>query len=101
MNDDIENDLHDTLVKCMIEYINENNRFNIYGYVQSAVRIRSTLSKIHVLAKKRRVEINNQRKAKHGDPHLGLPPTAPSEMRTRKMQRQIQKQQAKSGNLDT
>ena len=62
MSDEIKDDTHDELVKHFIEYCRWNERFEIYGYNESAMRARESLLAVGRLIKPRRVEIQIQRK---------------------------------------
>jgi hypothetical protein len=63
MTDEIEDDTHDKLLKHFIEYSRWSERFEIYGYNESAIRARESLLEVGRLIKKRRDEIQAKRKA--------------------------------------
>jgi hypothetical protein len=67
MSDDIQDDLHDKLVKAFIEYSRWNERFERYGYFESSKRAREALRDIRSLATERRKEISIRRQELH--PH--------------------------------
>jgi hypothetical protein len=95
MSDEIEDSLHDKIVKAFIRYCTANEKFENFGYIQSARDARAALNDISPLIKHRRREIQETRIKMHGNPMLGIEPTEPSERRQRKIDRQRQKEQAK------
>ncbi len=54
---------HDELKKEMETYLQENEKFNKYGYKSSATKARNALSAIMKLSKTRRAEILEESKA--------------------------------------
>ena len=96
MNNSIKDDTHDLLVKAFLRYSEANSRFDLYGYSKSAVKARGALLEIQRLIKLRRTEIMEKKIEMHGHPRKGITPTAPSERRQRKIDRQRQKQQAEN-----
>jgi hypothetical protein len=66
MSDEIQDDLHDKLLKSFIEYIRYNERFERYGYADSSQKARSSLVEVMRLAKQRRAEIYAKRVDLHG-----------------------------------
>jgi hypothetical protein len=96
MSDEIENSIHDKLVLAFIEYATANEKFEIHGFIVSAVEARAALNTMYELIKLRRKEIQKTRVAMHGDVRKGIKPVAPSPRRQRKLDRQIQKQQAQT-----
>jgi hypothetical protein len=57
MSDDIQDDVHDLLVKAFIKYSEANSRFHLFRYKQAARDARLALLEIAKLAKDRRAEI--------------------------------------------
>jgi hypothetical protein len=99
---EIEDDLHDRLVKAFIEYSAYSSRFELFGYQTSAVGARNALTKITQIAKERRKEIWEKRVSVHGHHRKGIAPVTPDDRRKRKLARkqaklQNQNQQANSG----
>lgn len=74
MTDTIKDDIHDQLVKAFMEYSEANSKFELYGYQNSAVNARNSLTKITQLAKVRRQQIWEKRVALHGHKRKGIPP---------------------------
>lgn len=66
MSDKIDDDLHDRLLKAVFEYCRWSERFEIYGYKESAQAARSSLTEVMQIAKKRRAEIHQRRIELHG-----------------------------------
>ena len=98
MSDEIEDSLHDKIVKAFIRYCTANEKFENFGYIQSARDARAALNDISPLIKHRRKEIQETRIKMHGNPMLGIEPTEPSERRQRKIDRQRQKEQKEASN---
>ena len=93
-DDEIIDSLHDKIVKAFIRYSIAAEKFDVYGFATSEVEAREALLEIHKLSKERRVELRQQRRAKHGDRRKGIVPTDPTERRQRKLDRARQKQEA-------
>ncbi len=94
MSDDIQDSLHDKLVKAFILYCTENEKFENFGFSKSAVQAREALNDIQLLIKARRKEIHEKKIKLHGHKRKGILPTEPSERRQRKLDRQRQKEEA-------
>lgn len=94
MSDEIEDSLHDKLVKAFIRYCTANEKFENFGFNDSAVIARNSLTEISRLIKDRRKEIHEKRVKIHGHKRKGIAPTEPNERRQRKLDRQRQKEQA-------
>lgn len=94
MSEEFNDDTHLKLVQAFMVYAKHNEKFELEGFNKSATQARSALLEIQRLIKVRRKEIFDKKVALHGHPRKGIAPTAPSERRARKIQRQIQKQQA-------
>ena len=94
MSDEIEDSLHDKLVKAFIRYCAANEKFENFGFNDSAVAARNALNDIGHMIKDRRKEIHEKRIRMHGHKRKGIPPTEPSERRQRKLDRQRQKEEA-------
>lgn len=101
MSDNFDDDSHLRLVRAFMEYARHNEQFELEGFNKSAVRARSALLEIQRLIKIRRKEIFDKKVAMHGHPRKGIAPTAPSERRARKIQKQNQKLQAQDPGIDT
>jgi hypothetical protein len=100
MSDEIQDSLHDKLVKAFIQYCTANEKFENFGFADSAVTARNALNEIGHMIKDRRKEIHEKRIKLHGHKRKGILPTEPSERRQRKLDRQRQKEQAQK-NQDT
>lgn len=83
MSDDIQDDVHDQLVKAFIKYSEANSRFELFKYKQAAKDARLALLDIAKLAKERRAEIAQLRLEIHGSKERGIDPTK-SELKVRK-----------------
>jgi hypothetical protein len=101
MNDGNQDDTHIKLVKAFMKYSKNNEEFELEGFKASSVRARSALLEIQRLIKIRRKEIFDKKIEMHGHDRKGIEPTKPSVRRARKIQRQIQKQQAEDQDTDT
>jgi hypothetical protein len=75
MSDDIQDDVHDLLVKAFIKYSEANSRFHLFRYKQAARDARLALLEIAKLAKDRRAEIAKLRLEIHGSKERGIEPT--------------------------
>ena len=94
MSDEIEDSLHDKLVKAFIRYCAANEKFENFGFNDSAVTARNALNDISRLIKDRRKEIHEKRVKIHGHKRKGIAPIEPNERRQRKLDRQRQKEEA-------
>lgn len=94
MSDEIQDSLHDKLVKSFIRYCAANEKFENFGFNDSAVIARNALNDISRLIKDRRKEIHEKRVKIHGHKRKGIAPAEPNERRQRKLDRQRQKEQA-------
>ena len=94
MSDEIKDSLHDKLVKAFIRYCAANEKFENFGFNDSAVTARNALNDISRLIKDRRKEIHEKRVKIHGHKRKGIAPIEPNERRQRKLDRQRQKEQA-------
>lgn len=74
MSNDIEDDIHDLMVKAFVEYSAANQKFELFGYMRAATEARNALTKITQLAKVRRQEIWDKRIKLHGHKRKGIPP---------------------------
>jgi len=101
MSEEFNDDTHLKLVQAFMEYAKHNEKFELEGFNSSSIKARAALLEIQRLIKVRRKEIFDKKVAMHGHRHKGIAPTAPSERRARKIQRQIQKQQAENPSSDT
>jgi hypothetical protein len=75
MSDEIEDDIHDQMIKAFIRYSAANQKFELFGYKNAAIEARNALTKITQLAKVRRQEIWDKRIKIHGHERKGIPPT--------------------------
>lgn len=98
MSDDLDNSLHDLIVTAFIRYCTANEKFEHFGFIQSAVEARAALNQVAALVKDRRKQIQAKRFRMHGNTAKGTAPTAPNERRQRKLDRQRQKTQADQDN---
>jgi len=99
MNDDL--DTHEKIVRAMLRYSEANTRFELFGFMTSSRVARMALSELYKLVRLRRQEIKIRREQIHGHKELGIEPTEPNDRRKRKIQRNLQKQQAKNQDTDT
>lgn len=101
MSEEIQDDTHIKLVKAFMEYSKHNEIFELEGFKVSSIRARAALLEIQKLIKLRRKEIFDKKVLMHGHDRKGIAPVTPSVRRARKIQRQIQKQQAENQDTDT
>ena len=88
-----DQDVHTQMIEYFIEYSYYNNRFMLYGYKENSIKARSALTKIAKLARRRRQEIGEDRKALYSGEN-----TAQTEVAKRvqdRMNRKAQKDKAK------
>ena len=66
MNDDFQNDTHDKLLLEFLVYLRWSQRFEQFGYKESAVKARNALSRMRKLAQARFQEIQAKKIEIHG-----------------------------------
>jgi carbonic anhydrase len=71
MNNDFKDDTHDTLIKAFMEYSKWNERFERFGYKESAVKARTALRKIRKISTVRYQEIHAKKVEIHGNQNEG------------------------------
>ena len=70
-NDEIVNDVHDRLLIEFLVYLKWSQRFEQFGYKESAVKSRNALSNIRKLAQARYQEIQAKKIELHGNQNEG------------------------------
>lgn len=101
MNNDFDKDnTHEKLIQAFLRYLENNQKFELYGYERSSIRARHALSDIGKMIKPRRQEIWERKLEMHGHKRKGIEPTNPSERRQRKIDRAAQKRSSDSNKKD-
>ena len=70
-NDEINNDIHDKLLLEFLVYLRWSQRFEQFGYKESAVKSRNALMNMRRLAQARYQEIQAKKIALHGNQNEG------------------------------